>query len=91
LARSKLEPAESELEGDFRLLHLALQALRPRDRELLRLSSWDGLTRSEIADVMGINVNAVDQRLFRARARMRDRLERLGAAETAAGTKEIST
>jgi DNA-directed RNA polymerase specialized sigma24 family protein len=40
---------------------------------------------------MGINVNAVDQRLFRARARMRDRLERLGAAETAAGTKEIST
>jgi RNA polymerase sigma-70 factor (ECF subfamily) len=90
-ARSKLEQAESELEGDFRLLHLALQALRPRDRELLRLSSWDGLTRSEIADVMGINVNAVDQRLFRARARMRDRLERLGAAETAAGTKEIST
>ncbi len=89
--RSRVEPAESELEHDFRLLHLALQALRPRDRELLRLSSWDGLTRSEIAEVMGINVNAVDQRLFRARARMRDRLERLVAAESAAGTKETST
>lgn len=89
--RSTMQPAEAELDDDFRLLYLALRALRPRDRELLQLSSWDGLTRSEIAEVMGTNVNAVDQGLFRARARMRDRLERLGAAESDAGTKEVWT
>ena len=85
------EPVDPEAVGDFRLLHLALEGLRPSDRELLRLVSWDGLTRSEIAAVMGIEVNAVDQRLFRARARMRDRLERLREVAVRMSAKEPST
>jgi RNA polymerase sigma-70 factor (ECF subfamily) len=83
--------ADSSTAGDFRLLHLALEALRPADRELLRLAAWDGLTRLEIAAVMGIEVNAVDQRLFRARARMRDRLERLREDARRMGAQEAST
>ncbi|HVR33335.1 MAG TPA: sigma-70 family RNA polymerase sigma factor [Acidimicrobiia bacterium] len=89
-ATSRADPGDSAVDGDFRLLHLALQGLRPADRELLRLASWDGLTRREIAEVMGINVNAVDQRLFRARARMKDRFERLREDELRVGTKEAS-
>lgn len=78
----------AQTDGDFRLVHLALQALRPADRELLRLASWDGLTREEIAEVMGISTNAVDQRLHRARARMKDRLERISENELRIGAKE---
>lgn len=89
-ASSRADPVDSELEGDYRLLHLALQGLRPVDRELLRLASWDALTRGEIAEVMGINVNAVDQRLFRARVRMKNRLERLRQDELGVGEKEAS-
>lgn len=82
--------ADSSSSGDFRLVHLALEALRPADRELLRLAAWDGLTRGEIATVMGIDVNTVDQRLFRARARMRDRLERLREDARRMGAQEAS-
>ena len=45
--------------------------------ELLRLSSWDGLSNAEIAAVMGLKQNAIDQRLFRARSRLRERFDDL--------------
>jgi RNA polymerase sigma-70 factor (ECF subfamily) len=62
------------VDPEIEALHSALGALAPSDQELLRLSSWDGLDRSEIALVLGIKENAVDQRLHRARARLRDRM-----------------
>jgi RNA polymerase sigma factor (sigma-70 family) len=59
------------------VLYQALDSLREADRELLRLSSWDGLSNAEIAAVMGMKQNAVDQRLFRARTRLRGRFDDL--------------
>ncbi|MGA7096699.1 MAG: RNA polymerase sigma factor [Acidimicrobiia bacterium] len=59
------------------LVLVALGKLSDVDQELLRLHSWDGLTRTEIAQVLGINENAVDQRLHRARTRLRARFEQL--------------
>jgi RNA polymerase sigma-70 factor (ECF subfamily) len=56
----------------------ALESLRPGDRELLCLVAWEGMTRAELASMLGIRENAVDQRLFRARKRLRLRLQ--GAA-----------
>ena len=57
------------------------------DRELIRLSSWDGLSRGEIAQVLGINENAVDQRLYRARTRLKSRMALLdGSKIQEAGT-----
>jgi RNA polymerase sigma-70 factor (ECF subfamily) len=54
----------------------ALEALRPADRELLCLVAWEGLTRAELASILGIRENAVDQRLFRARKRLRVNMQR---------------
>lgn len=61
---------------------MALESLRSTDRELLKMVAWDELSRSEIAHVLGISENAVNQRLFKARARLRDRLGRPGAMAT---------
>ena len=66
--------------GEVELLLLALDQLSLADRELLRLTSWDGLTRSEIAYVLGIKENAVDQRLHRARSRLKRRFDLLSNA-----------
>jgi RNA polymerase sigma-70 factor (ECF subfamily) len=63
--------------ADVHLLHLALAGLGQRDQEVLRLWSWDQLSRREMAVVLGITENAVDQRLFRARARLRRGVEGL--------------
>jgi RNA polymerase sigma-70 factor (ECF subfamily) len=75
---------------EVQLLLEALEGLSSTDRELLRLSSWDGLTRSEIAQVLGINDNAVDQRLRRARSRLKVRFDRLNNAPTQAEPEEAS-
>jgi RNA polymerase sigma-70 factor (ECF subfamily) len=50
----------------------ALARLRPDDQELLRLVAWDELDQRAIGQVLGISVNAVAIRLYRARKRFKD-------------------
>lgn len=52
----------------------ALAALGERDRELLLLIAWDGLSQAEAAEVLGIRRPAVATRLHRARQRLADAL-----------------
>ena len=78
-----LEPPD-----DIDTLHTALDGLSRTDQELLRLSSWDGLTRTEIAHVLGIKENAVDQRLYRARSRLKIRFDRLSSEASPLTNKE---
>jgi DNA-directed RNA polymerase specialized sigma24 family protein len=54
------------------LVHEALRRLRPRDRELLLLSEWEGLTPTEIAVVVGCLAMTARGRLHRARRRFRE-------------------
>lgn len=59
----------------------ALSRLGELDREVLTLTVWEELQPREIAEVLGINAQAVRTRLSRARARLRDALGNdLGAA-----------
>lgn len=48
----------------------ALAKLRTPDQEILRLAAWEELTGPEIAEVLGIGLNAAQQRLTRARRRL---------------------
>ena len=49
----------------------AFTALSPSDQEVLRLIYWEGLSRSDAAEVLGCSVNALNVRLHRAQARLR--------------------
>ena len=49
----------------------ALERLDEDDREILRLSSWEGLAPGEIATVLGLPGVTVRSRLHRARQRLR--------------------
>ena len=60
----ELDPAAAE----------ALARLPERDRELLTLLAWNGLTHQEAADVVGCSRGVFDVRLHRARARFRTHL-----------------
>ena len=59
---------ESQSEG----VRVALARLEPPDREVIMLTTWDGLSHAEAAVVLGCTANAVGVRLHRARARLRD-------------------
>jgi RNA polymerase sigma-70 factor (ECF subfamily) len=56
------------------VLHEAIGALDPMHREVLVLRDVEGLSASEVAEVMGLSVEAVKSRLHRARLAVRDRV-----------------
>jgi RNA polymerase sigma factor (sigma-70 family) len=58
----------------------ALRKLREADREILMMSAWDDLSASEIAVILDISVNAVHQRLHRAKNRLADAMNHLQEA-----------
>jgi RNA polymerase sigma factor (sigma-70 family) len=67
------EPAR--LAGDAELVALvweSVDALGPRDAEVLDLSLRHGLTPAEVAEVVGTNRNAANQMVHRARNRLGD-------------------
>lgn len=68
------------LVAERELLRGALLALGDRDRELLMLVAWDGLSPAQIGRVLGCRTAAVHVRLHRARKRLADQLARASAA-----------
>jgi RNA polymerase sigma-70 factor, ECF subfamily len=64
----------------------AIEQLPNRDREVLRLVMWEGLSHSEAGQVLGCSTNAVAQRLHSARERLRAVLTdpAVGSAEATA-------
>lgn len=60
-----------------RLLLLAMQELSVNAHIVLELTYWEGLSGSEVAEVLGISEHTVRSRLFRARDALRDKLAQL--------------
>ncbi len=56
-------------------LRQMLQALAPREREVIELRLLEGLEIDEIAERLGMTRNAVDQALFRGRRRLRELID----------------
>jgi RNA polymerase sigma-70 factor (ECF subfamily) len=64
-------PAHPSDDEDRDRLRAALAALPERDREIVMLTAWEGLTPSQIAAVTGMSANVVRVRLHRARNRLK--------------------
>lgn len=78
------DPAERLAEQDAVLR--ALAALPERDREVLRLVAWEGLSQIDAARVAGTNRVTFAARLHRARRRLTARLEEESAQPRAMET-----
>jgi len=63
----------------------AAATLKSADQEILRLAAWEGLRHAHIAEILGISIGAVDQRLHRAKKRL------VRAWERDAGNEEAKT
>jgi RNA polymerase sigma factor (sigma-70 family) len=78
--RLAAEPAASpgaERDGGDALVHEALARLPSRDREVLLLAEWEGLSSTQIARVLGCRPVTARGRLHRARRRFRTAYEAL--------------
>jgi RNA polymerase sigma factor (sigma-70 family) len=60
------------------IVRAALARLDPGDRELIELTSWEGLSPTEAAAVLMVLPSTLRSRLQRARHRLRSELEALG-------------
>jgi RNA polymerase sigma factor (sigma-70 family) len=69
------EPTEPDREEI--LVRTALHRLGPRDREVLLLAEWEGLSAAQIAGVLGCLTVTARGRLHRARRRFRAAFEEL--------------
>ncbi len=56
-------------------VHRALEAIPPKERELIELAYWGGLSQSEIAERVGIPLGTVKTRTRSALSRLADILE----------------
>ncbi len=75
---------------DYRIVRSALDGLSELDREVLRLSAWEGLTYAEIAIVLGSTLAAVDKRIARAKQRLARQYDLIseGSERSSAGNRE---
>jgi RNA polymerase sigma-70 factor (ECF subfamily) len=60
-----------------RLMLQALDALGPEMHIAVMLFYWEGMSTAEIAEVQGVTVSVVTSRLARARAKLRETVEKL--------------
>jgi RNA polymerase sigma-70 factor (ECF subfamily) len=75
-------PAADELatdDAEYRLVLAATAQLADKDAEVLRLAAWERLSTDAIAAVLGIEPNAVKQRLHRARQHLARHYRRLSS------------
>ena len=56
--------------AENRELLAAVDRLKPLDRELLRLRTWEELSLAEIASITELTVRSVESRLARVRRRL---------------------
>jgi RNA polymerase sigma-70 factor (ECF subfamily) len=56
-------------------VHRALEALPPREREVIELAYWSGMSQSEVADYLGLPLGTVKTRTRSGLARLADELE----------------
>ena len=87
------EPAVAASEAS--LVRGALRSLGQRDREVLLLAEWEGLSAAEIAKVVGCRAVTARGRLHRARQRFRlafeERRSPAGSEDVTPGASESAT
>lgn len=69
----EIEVSRGELRREMKR---AFSKLRPKDREIIVLKHFQDLSYQEIADILRIPIGTVMSRLFHARRRLRENLDR---------------
>lgn len=64
-----------------KLIRIALEKLNRRDAEILLLKYTEDWSYKQLADHLGVSASAVEARLHRARAKLREELTRLEVVE----------
>ena len=71
-----LEPGKNaQVRDEVELVRRVLETLNPKHRVILQMKEEEGLSYEEIAAVLKCSIGTVESRLFRARAKLKEKLE----------------
>jgi RNA polymerase sigma factor (sigma-70 family) len=79
IVEAAASPGSEPTNPERDLVHDALRRLGPRDREVLLLAEWEGLSPAQIGNVLGCLTVTARGRLHRARRRFRTVYEELSS------------
>jgi RNA polymerase sigma-70 factor (ECF subfamily) len=82
LAQTVPEPTTGDAPDELLWVREAAERLDASEREILMLREYDQLSYSEIAELLGIEINTVRSRLFRSRMALKSYLEPADTTET---------
>ena len=70
---------ESQLvrRAEYEEVHRAIESLKPKYREVIKLVEWEELPRDQVAELLSISRSTVDQRLHRAYQQLERRLKHM--------------
>jgi RNA polymerase sigma-70 factor (ECF subfamily) len=88
---NRIELVESSGDPLHFRVQSALESLRFKDREVLILVYWDGLTHAEAAIVLGCSVNAVALRVKKAKSRLQSKISPLDVGEATRSSPPLLT
>jgi len=91
LSGQKSEPSREDRREESLWLREALRRLEKTDREILMLREFEQFSYAEIAQLLHLPLNTMRSRLFRARTKLREKLEGVGVAERALLAKGDNT
>lgn len=89
--RTELTRVEAQVHHAPSLIEMTMERLSESDRELLRLTAWEGLSTRELAIALDCSTSAARVRLHRARSRLTSHLEqvRRSAPDTTTRTSTL--
>jgi len=91
LSGDKSESSRDDRREEALWLREALRRLEKTDREILMLREFEQFSYAEIAQLLNLPLNTLRSRLFRARTKLREKLEGIGVAENALLAKGDNT
>ena len=65
--------------AEYEEVHRAIDSLRPKYREVIKLVEWEELPRDQVAELLSVSRATIDQRMHRAYQQLQRRLKHLSS------------
>ena len=78
--------------SEYEEVHRAIDSLKPKYREVIKLVEWEGLPRDQVAEMLGVSRATIDQRMHRAYRQLKRPLKHLSheAPSTEGGKRDTA-
>lgn len=71
--------------AEYEEVHRAIDSLKPKYRDVLKLVEWEELPREQVAEMLSVSRSTIDQRIHRAYQQLERRLKHMSYTQSQEG------